>query len=128
MLTTPAQRTALDALGYFLASEAEGEWEKWRNRARSPIDTWFSMEKDRPTQVTGNVALILPALAILGIADTTLLAERDELRQALRPLANLHHDRLDRMSDDAPIYQHADAEVTVGDIRKARAVLAKEGS
>jgi hypothetical protein len=128
-----------------------GGWLYSKSLAESVVESSITKGGAESVVVTGNadkrlIEEMRNALPALLDTITTLLAERDELhqrslerdwrimeltaecdelRRALRPLAKLHHDRLDRMSDDAPIYQHADAEVTVGDIRKARAALAK---
>jgi hypothetical protein len=52
-----------------------------------------------------------------------LAAEVERLRAALRPFAALYHKRLADLDDDAPLYQHCDAVIRIGDVRQARAAL-----
>jgi hypothetical protein len=46
-----------------------------------------------------------------------------ELEAALYPLASLYHSRLDNLDKTWPIYAHGEGEITVGDIKRARALL-----
>jgi len=55
-----------------------------------------------------------------------LKAQAAAMRMALHPLAALYHKRLDDLDDDAPLYQHCGALITVGDVRRAKAALAAE--
>jgi chaperonin cofactor prefoldin len=55
-----------------------------------------------------------------------LQAEAAAMREALHPFAALYHKRLDDLDDDAPLYQHCGALITVGDVRRAKAALAAD--
>ena len=51
----------------------------------------------------------------------TLVQERDQLRDLLRPFAALLQEHNRKVSDDQPIFQINDAAITLGDLRRALA-------
>ena len=51
------------------------------------------------------------------------MAERDGLRNALRPFAALYDKCLDQRPDDTPLFALNDAIISVGDIRRAKQAL-----
>jgi len=55
-----------------------------------------------------------------------LQAQAAAMRGALHPLAALYHTRLNDLDDDAPLYQHCNGLITVGDVRRAKEVLAAD--
>lgn len=58
-------------------------------------------------------------------ADARLIAAAPELLDALRPFAALLAEHHDDLPDDRPIFGINDAVITAGDLRRARAAIAK---
>lgn len=53
-----------------------------------------------------------------------LIAAVPDLLAALHPFAALYSKRFDDLGDDVPLYQHGDALITVGDVRRAKDAVA----
>lgn len=57
------------------------------------------------------------------LTDQDNQAEKNVLKEALKPFASLYQEHLFRKQDDHPVFAINDALITVGDLRKAVELL-----
>lgn len=74
----------------------------------------------------GNIGLV--NLARASKADARLIAAAPELIEALRPFSALLAEHHDDLPDNRPIFGINGAVITAGDLRRARAAIAKAGA
>ena len=80
-------------------------------RCRTQLDHFTPFERGR--------------CASCGLEYDELTSIANSLLEALKPFAALYHSRMDNLLNTVPVYEHDGAIITVGNIRKACAAVAK---